>query len=467
MKDLRGCIDQISGLRYVVEDMDFSSSPGRMAMLDTPWTTSVEEIEARLDAVDLYIGYLSDPNTQKGIDEIALLLLDLMNVSGSIETVRQGGVACSDIDLFELKRLSLLEGKIRKIAEEYHLDILHISSLEEVVSILDVDGGRLPSFYISDNYSEVLRSLRKRMAAAKTEEERDKLAVECAIEEDKIRRALTTMLRPYAERLSQALEALAQIDRLLAIARWVVRRRACRPKPLDGGEGYLGELLHLEVADILSERGDQFQPVTISLSDQPALITGANMAGKSVLLSSIGLAQCLMQFGCYVTASEAQLVPVDEVIYSIGDDQDIQSGLSSFGAEMLRLNEIITTIKAGKQVLALIDEPARTTNPEEGHVLVSALVQLLAKYHTRAIITTHYSGIKGNCHRWRVKGFVEDRLKKPMEINQLNRCIDYSLLRDTQTDAPQEAIRIAEILGMDGELLDLCEKNLLAGNEQK
>ena len=48
-------------------------------------------------------------------------------------------------------------------------------------------------------------------------------------------------------------------------------------------------------------------------------------------------------------------VPVDEVIFSIGDDQDIKSGLSSYGAEMLRLNRIIESVKEGKQVLALID----------------------------------------------------------------------------------------------------------------
>ena len=98
---------------------------------------------------------------------------------------------------------------------------------------------------------------------------------------------------------------------------------------------------------------------------------------------------------------------------------------------------------------------------------MSALVQLFAQYAVRAIITTHYSGILGRCHRWRVRGFVEERLRQPLEINQLNRCIDYSLIEDTQTDAPHEALRIAEILGMDRELLDLCEKNLATKNEDK
>ena len=82
MKDLRSCIDQISGLRYVVEEMHFNSSPGRMAMLATPWSSEVETIEQRLDEVARYIDYLSDQEQQKGMQEVAIHLCELMNVSG-------------------------------------------------------------------------------------------------------------------------------------------------------------------------------------------------------------------------------------------------------------------------------------------------------------------------------------------------------------------------------------------------
>lgn len=467
MRDLRSCIDQISGLRYVVEEMHFSSSPGRMVMLATAWCADVVTIEQRLDEVARYIAYLSDAEQCKGMQEVALQLCELMNVSGSIETIRQPQVICSDIDLFEIKRLALIEEKVRRLTDQYHLEILQCHALTEVIDILDRDGERLPSFYISDSYSAVLRSLRKQMERTSEETERDELAVQCAIEEDRVRKRLSEALVPYADPLSEALEALAQIDKLHAIAQWALQKGCCRPQPISSGESSLVDLIHPEVAHHLAERHDAFQPVTITYADQPTLITGANMAGKSVLLASIGLAQCLMQFGCYVSAQSARLVPVDEVLYSIGDDQNIKSGLSSYGAEMLRLNRIIEAVKGGKQVLALIDEPARTTNPEEGHALVSALVQLFAHYAVRAIITTHYSGIMGRCHRWRVRGFVEERLRQPLEVNQLNRCIDYSLVPDTHTDAPHEALRIAEILGMDRELLDLCEKNLATQNEDK
>ena len=467
MKDLRDCIDDINGLRYVIEEMHFSSSPGRMAMLATSWSAEVEIINQRLDEEAKYIAYLSNPKQKKGMQEVAIHLCELMNVSGSIETVRQPQVVCSDIDLFELKRLALIEDKVRRLDEQYDLEILQCHTLSKVIDILDVDGDRLPSFYISDNYSPVLRSLRKQMAQTSDETERDELAIQCTIEEDRVRKRLSKALEPHADHLSEALRALAQIDKLHAIALWSLARGCCRPEPIQSGESVLIDLIHPEVQYHLAERRETFQSVTISYSAQPTLITGANMAGKSVLLSSVGLAQCLMQFGCYVTAKRAKMVPVDEVLFSIGDNQDFKSGLSSYGAEMLHLNKIIKTVKEEKRVLALIDEPARTTNPEEGHALVSALVQLFAQYSVRALITTHYSGIKGMCQRWRVRGFVEERLQRPLEINQLNRCIDYSLVPDTHTDAPHEALRIAEILGIDGELLDFCEKNLATKDEDK
>ena len=58
----------------------------------------------------------------------------------------------------------------------------------------DIDGERLPSFYISDSYSAVLRSLRKQMERTSEETERDELAVQCAIEEDRVRKRLTEAL---------------------------------------------------------------------------------------------------------------------------------------------------------------------------------------------------------------------------------------------------------------------------------
>lgn len=53
---------------------------------------------------------------------------------------------------------------------------------------------------------------------------------------------------------------------------------------------------------------------------------------------------------------------VDEILYSSGDGEDMRRGLSSFGAEMIRLNEIIKIAKViPKYWLSLMSLPTPPT----------------------------------------------------------------------------------------------------------
>ena len=174
----------------------------------------------------------------------------------------------------------------------------------------------------------------------------------------------------------------------------------------------------------------------------------------------MALAQTLFQFGFYVPAEQAEIALVDEVLLCIGDDQSELSGLSSYASEMLRVNAIVQDVKAGKNALILIDELARTTNPTEGKAIVNAMLDFLTDKGARSLITSHYSGIKARCKKMRVKGFVKEHVQGQLTINNINEFIDYSLIEDTHDSVPQEAMRIARILGIDEELLDKAEEFL-------
>ena len=88
-------------------------------------------------------------------------------------------------------------------------------------------------------------------------------------------------------------------------------------------------LFHPQIREILEQEGRAFQAVDLKLEKGTTVITGANMAGKTVLLKSVQLAQYLMQFGFYVPARRAGMPLVEQVLTSIGDDQDELNGLSS------------------------------------------------------------------------------------------------------------------------------------------
>lgn len=457
MRDFRHIMEQFSALQFVAQEIDFCSSLGRQAMLDTPWMNSMEEVNENLQRVEKFKEYLTCDSQRKGIEELELVLCELVNINGSIQTIRQPGAICTDIDFFEIKKLALIEEKAGKIEKQYSFVLESKPSLTSALQVLDPEGERLPTFYLSAAFDPELGVLRKEQEQCKDEVQRGEIADKVAKLEDRVRERVTGELSQYADSLSEVLSAFAVDILALAKAHWAIKSNATRPIPKTDGCSIVQKVVHPEVQHSLGKKGMDFQPVSITFDSLPTLITGANMAGKSVLLSSIALCQILMQYGWFVPAELAELPLVDEVMMSVGDGQDISHGLSSFGSEMMRLDAIIKKVKAGEKVLALIDEPGRSTNPTEGHALVTGLARLLKIYNVRSLITTHYSNIDVEVKRWRVRGFVEERLVQPLSVNQLNQCIDYSLEEDDQDLVPQEAFRIARILGVDEELLEMCK----------
>ncbi|MDR2979570.1 MAG: DNA mismatch repair protein MutS, partial [Bacteroidales bacterium] len=229
-----------------------------------------------------------------------------------------------------------------------------------------------------------------------------------------------------------------------------------RPE-IAGDKTTLSGLFHPEVQSYLHSQSKQFQPIDIEISCAPLLITGANMSGKTVILKSIALAQTLLQFGFYVPARHASLMLMDEIMLSMGEQGRGEDGLSSFATEILLIDRMVKTVKKNVKIMALVDELARTTNPEEGKRIVKAFLEIMQAHNTPAIVTTHYAGIGTSVRRLRIKGLniVDSEKITPATLNDH---IDYSLVEVTQDDVPEEALRIAEILGVEEELVRKARK---------
>lgn len=461
---LREAIQLIDGFRFVAERLALSSAPGRRQLLETPWLTSRDQIETRYDRVESLCRILAQA---EGEARCGLLDCKLMQVKDIRATVKRTAESCvlDDLELFELKNFALLADEIRQIAQGW--EVVGIPDLQEVIRLLDPEGTRIPQFYVYDVYSEELAAIRRKIKAKKQHDpgEAEQAYARSLEIEDRIREELSVKLRAFHDPLDEALKQVAELDVLLAKARQVGAMNLVRPLICDGEHVTFNGLFNPEIAAELDAKGRKFQAVDLRLEFGATVVTGANMAGKTVLLKSVALAQCLMQFGFYVPAAQASMVLVDEIRMSVGDAQDTLRGLSSYAAEMLRIDEIIARIKAGRRVLALIDEPARTTNPAEGRALVNSVVELLTTTRTIALVTTHYSGITAPCRRLRVKGFVENASAEPVTLKNIDRFIDYSLLEETGQKAPREAVRVARILGVDPELLDRAE-TYLQNNEE-
>jgi dsDNA-specific endonuclease/ATPase MutS2 len=131
----------------------------------------------------------------------------------------------------------------------------------------------------------------------------------------------------------------------------------------------------------------------------------------------------------------------DEIYFCIGDEQSVEKGLSSFAAEMKNIDAVIKASRENRKLLALIDEPARTTNPTEGAALVTALLRVLADKDMSLVMTTHYDIEPGSARCLRVKGFENGEM-------------DYQLIEVQHGEVPHEALNIAQSLGIDSEWIN-------------
>lgn len=441
---LKNVIESPCGLRFMLDKLDLQSGFARSWLLDMSMMTSASEIEASHDVTRRFVNFVNTID-HTHLTTLLFRLQGVKDIRTTIKNLRQVATL-DDIELFEVKHLSILSTEVRNFLTEHGMaDAVHIPVLDEVISILDPDGLKIASFYIYDSYCAELQQLRKRMR--QQPDNQDELLVEAAEIEETVRRDLTHKLHSHVDDIEHALVALAHVDINLARARQVIDENLCIPVISADGANHYTAMFHPQVKDALSRRGKAFQPVNIGFADHPTLITGANMGGKTVVLKTLTLCQYLFQFGFGVPANAATIAIKDDIYFCIGDEQSIERGLSSFAAEMKNIDAVIKASRENRKILALIDEPARTTNPTEGTALVQALLKVLGNRRMSLVMTTHYDIEPGTAHCLRVKGFE-------------NGSMNYSLVEVEDGEVPHEALNIAQSLGVDHEWIDLARLEL-------
>ena len=455
------------GFQYVIDQMELMSAAGRRCMLQQPLLADARLLAAEYDRVERVAVCLRRDECNRAVAVVRHQLMQMHDLQGSLQNLRQRMVM-EEIELFEIKNFAFLCLETVKAAETLEIsDFLAIPDTSAVFALLDPDNTHIPNFYIYDSYHPDLPELRRQLKAAQTlldsckgsDEERAALQrqVNDLFErQDTIQRevvaSLSEKLHDYYSPLQEAFDRMAYTDLLFAKATLACKWDLCRPT-FDTGCSHLKSLWNPRLRHRNEELKLRYQPVDIDLQNGVCLVTGANMAGKTVLLKTVGTAQMLAQFGFFVPAAEAQLMLYDDIVFCIGDEQNEMNGLSSFASEIIKISDTVTRA-ATERLLILIDEPARTTNPVEGKAIVQAVATLLDGCQSTTLITTHYSQLGLSCRRLRVRGFVEEMADVPLSPENINRFMDYSLLPDDSDEVPQEALRIAAILKCNTRLLE-------------
>jgi DNA mismatch repair ATPase MutS len=118
------------------------------------------------------------------------------------------------------------------------------------------------------------------------------------------------------------------------------------------------------------------------------IVTGANMAGKSTYLRTVGINLILGMCGAPVCATALKFKPV-EIYTSIRTSDSLQKNESYFYSELKRLKAIIDELKTGKELFIILDEILKGTNSKDKHAGSEALLKQLIRYNASGIVATH------------------------------------------------------------------------------
>ena len=128
----------------------------------------------------------------------------------------------------------------------------------------------------------------------------------------------------------------------------------------------------------------------IHIEKQPffIIITGANMAGKSTYLRTIGVNYLLACIGAPVWAEQMKLYPA-KLITSLRTSDSLTDNESYFFAELKRLKMIINRLEAGEELFIILDEILKGTNSTDKQKGSLALIKQFMALNSNGIIATH------------------------------------------------------------------------------
>ena len=119
-------------------------------------------------------------------------------------------------------------------------------------------------------------------------------------------------------------------------------------------------------------------------------LTGANMAGKSTLMKSFGIAVYMAHIGFPVAAERMQFQVQQGLYTSINVSDNLNMGYSHFYAEVLRVKKVAIEVSRGKRLVIVFDELFKGTNVKDAYDATFVVTAALAKRENCSLmISTH------------------------------------------------------------------------------
>ncbi|NOW95066.1 DNA mismatch repair protein [Mucilaginibacter sp. SG564] len=194
---------------------------------------------------------------------------------------------------------------------------------------------------------------------------------------------LRTELR---EAMTSLMDVIFQLDVYIAVAGIAVKKdfRFARAQPKSNNKLTITGLYHPTVENAVKN--------TVSLHQESNVLflTGANMAGKSTLMKSLGINIYLAHMGFPVAAEDMEFSVKDGLYSSINVPDNLSMGYSHFYAEVLRVKTVAEKVAEDKSLVVIFDELFKGTNVKDAYEATFEITKAFSENRDSFfVISTH------------------------------------------------------------------------------
>lgn len=189
----------------------------------------------------------------------------------------------------------------------------------------------------------------------------------------------------YRDNLETWLNTVGTVEALISLSViFHTRKSRCLPEIADSKYPLLttSDIRHPLLKESSAVGND------INLTHRTCIITGSNMSGKTTFMRSIGINLALAYAGGFCTASSMH-VSLMKLCTSIRTEDNVNEGISTFYAELLRIKQMIEVSRKQIPMISLIDEIYKGTNSKDRIFAAKETIRNLSKPYAFTLITTH------------------------------------------------------------------------------
>ncbi|MCH8549707.1 MAG: DNA mismatch repair protein MutS [Balneolaceae bacterium] len=378
---------------------------------------------AQIPRVKVQIGNAGNELLDSIHDRLKLLVEVQERISRALvdeppATIRDGGMIAEGFndDLDELREIARngknyiaqIKNKLAKEAGIPSLKIGYNKVFGYYIEVTNTHKDKVPDHFIrkqtlvnSERYiTPELKEVEEKVLSA---EDRSKTL------EGELFEELRLYVAEFADEVQQIAKALAELDCIQSFAEIAFRNSYVRPDVNTDDVIDVKKGRHPVVEKTL-DAGEPFIPNDIYLDNsefQILMITGPNMAGKSIILRQTGLLVLMAQIGCFVPAEKATIGLVDKIFTRVGASDNLAAGESTFLVEMNEAANILNN--ATPKSLILLDEVGRGTSTFDGLSIAWSLSEYLhnkPEVAAKTLFATHYHELNELESRYeRIKNF--------------------------------------------------------------